>query len=497
MKVLKFLLPFLFFFWLSCQNDELHENMASANQKHKVEQKSLKDLPLLIPVIEKMKKIRPKANTYARTTETFLGVENVITDDIYVFTDSTGYKTYSFKIDNINGTLKFENLHLIETTTGYVAYIMSYDPDPSWLEEKKLDPHNEVYLTNYIGEITKYSLEREIIYSTNENNYTTNSANGTIVECTISMVPYCTFGNHDHSNGIDTTCRGLAYTAVETCTTYFLGGSSDGESSNAGGSTNNPDPCPSGGTTGTVIVGTQPISGIGGGCTPNETIVVSLPPEDPPCVSLTKLFAPDRENIKSKINNYLKPKLNEPFEYAVNYRKYTIPEEEFFSQNEQPLSKTASLIQIGGNFYGQIHTHPVGTYPMFSWQDIYNLKDLYADAKPQNKQDVFMIIVCPNDKVYAVKVDDFNKLKTKMDGDWDSPELIGCSEVEKNDDLLNTMKKEYSKDSNSERVFLKKFKDYGISVYKADNNLTNWSKLLLDNSNSENPTVNQNPCNQN
>jgi hypothetical protein len=142
---------------------------------------------------------------------------------------------------------------------------MSYDPDPSWLEEKKLDPHNEVYLANYIGEITKYSLEREIIYSTNENNYTTNSANGTIVECTISMVPYCTFGNHDHSNGIDTTCRGLAYTAVETCTTYFLGGSSDGESSNAGGSTNNPDPCPSGGTTGTVIVGNQPISGIGGG----------------------------------------------------------------------------------------------------------------------------------------------------------------------------------------------------------------------------------------
>jgi len=246
MKVLKFLLPFLFFFWLSCQNDELQENMPSATQKHKVEQKSLKDLPLLIPVIEKMKKIRPKANTYARTTETFLGVENVITDDIYVFTDSTGYKTYSFKIDNINGTLKFENLHLIETTTGYVAYILSYDPDPSWLEEKKLDPHNEVYLTNYVGDITKYSLEREVIYSSNSYYYTTNSSTGSIITiCSYSLIPHCTgLLNHNHSNGIDDDCTELRYITVETCASFYSGG----EASSSGDSgTNNDNPNNAGG----------------------------------------------------------------------------------------------------------------------------------------------------------------------------------------------------------------------------------------------------------
>jgi hypothetical protein len=495
MRVLKIPLLFTLFFLIGCQNDELQEKIVSSTQKHKVEQKSLKDLPGLIPVVENMKKIRPKSNVYARTTETFLGVENVITDDIYVYSDSTGYKTYSFKIENIHNTLKFENLHLIETETGYIAYIMSYDPDSSWLEEKKSDPHEEVYMTNYVGEITKYSLEREVIYSTDQNNYTTNSSNGVTVICTWSMVPYCLLGNHAHENGvIDGYCLFLRFSMVETCESFYGGG---GESSNnAGGSTNNPDPNPSGETTGTVVVGTEPISGIGTGSTPNESVVVSLPPQDPPCVSLSKLLEVDKEDIRSKITN-LKTKLNEPFEFAINFKKFTRPEEEYLSQEEEPIDKETSVIWVDGYWYGQIHTHPEGTVPMFSWQDIENLKDLYKFAKPNYKQDVFMIIVCPNNKVYAVKVDDFTKLETKIDADWNNSKYNTYTVDEKNKDLKEMMKEVYRKDSNSERAFLKRFKEYGISVYKANIEVTEWSKLSLNNPNSNNSSVIPTPCSQN
>jgi hypothetical protein len=309
------------------------------------------------------------------------------------------------------------------------------------------------------------------------------------------MVPYCLLGNHAHENGvIDGYCLFLRFSMVETCESFYGGG---GESSNnAGGSTNNPDPNPSGETTGTVVVGTEPISGIGTGSTPNESVVVSLPPQDPPCVSLSKLLEVDKEDIRSKITN-LKTKLNEPFEFAINFKKFTRPEEEYLSQEEEPIDKETSVIWVDGYWYGQIHTHPEGTVPMFSWQDIENLKDLYKFAKPNYKQDVFMIIVCPNNKVYAVKVDDFTKLETKIDADWNNSKYNTYTVDEKNKDLKEMMKEVYRKDSNSERAFLKRFKEYGISVYKANIEVTEWSKLSLNNPNSNNSSVIPTPCSQN
>jgi hypothetical protein len=225
-------------------------------------------------------------------------------------------------------------------------------------------------------------------------------------------------------------------------------------------------------------------------------VVVSLPPEDPPCVSLTKLFETNKENIRPKIIN-LKTKLNQPFEFAINFKKYTFPEEEYLSQEELPIDKNASIYRFDDYFYGQLHTHPEGTVPMFSWQDIKALKVIYQYAKPNYKKDVFIMIVCPNNKVYAAKVDDFTKLETKIDADWDNSKYDNYTEKKKNEDLIAMMEKVYSKDSDKERAFLKRFKEYGISVYKANTDLTDWSKLSLDNPNSNNSSVTPTPCSQN
>jgi hypothetical protein len=55
------------------------------------------------------------------------------------------------------------------------------------------------------------------------------------------------------------------------------------------------------------------------------------------------------------------------------------------------------------------------------------------------------------------------------------------------------MKTLFSSDQDLERAFLKRFGNYGISLYKANASLTNWSKLTLDN--SANPSIIATPCN--
>jgi hypothetical protein len=488
MRVLKIPLLITLFFLIGCQNDELQEKIVSSTQKHKVEQKSLKDFPGLIPVVENMKKIRPKSNVYARTTETFLGVENVITDDIYVYSDSTGYKTYSFKIENIHNTLKFENLHLIETETGFIAYIMSYDPDPSWLEEKKSDPHEEVYMTNYVGEITKYSLEREVIYSTDQNNYTTNSSNGTIVECTISMVPFC-FGNgqHDHTNGIDDTCTALDYMVVETCTTYFAGGSSsNGDSNNAGGSTNNPDPCPSGGTTGTVIVGTQPISGVSSGCAPNETVVVSLDSEKP-CEHLKKNDL--NLELQEKISS-LKTKAAIQDGVEAGYTMYKHPGSLFSFSVEYTGDPNGDakgkevLLQVGTsstqsilNVVGFVHCHldDGSTFKVFSFADLIALAEI-ANFSTNPSSD-FVMYVVTNSGTFAMKVNDKILLKSKL------------NKMNENEIYYESRFKYHVKmddDVDDQKLGLLKFINeapeldkLGVDLFEKDESSNSWNKLTL------------------
>lgn len=239
-------------------------------------------MPALIPEVENLKKVKPKTSFYARTTETFLGVEKVITDDIYVISDSTGYKSYNFKIDNSENPSKFENLHLIETENGFLAYIMSYEPESLWLETKLKSDNKTVFLSSFEGNITKYSLERDIIYSLNSTENTINNLGGDmVVECIYSTyVIGCLCHVHDDGTGYY-GCECRVWGMTSSCSTYPGGGgstsSSSGSNSPSGGggtSTSNPN---NSGTSGTLVVGTQPLSGIGSASTPNPTIVINLP----------------------------------------------------------------------------------------------------------------------------------------------------------------------------------------------------------------------------
>jgi len=186
--------------------------------------------------------------------------------------------------------------------------------------------------------------------------------------------------------------------------------------------------------------------------------------------------------------------LNLPDERSISFKKFVTPDEpdEIIPLWNTGVANTA-LFMTGGSWYGNIHTHPIGYYSMFSWVDLKNTRDLYRDASANKKASVFSMIVCHNNEVYSLKVDNFLTLDIAIDLDFNNPAYNGFTDKQKYDELDKMMRKLFSSDQDLERAFLKRFGNYGLSLYKANASLTNWSKLTLDN--SANPIVISTPCN--
>jgi|GEM_PF-6001159 len=208
-------------------------------------------------------------------------------------------------------------------------------------------------------------------------------------------------------------------------------------------------------------------------------------------------------NIKAIISQ-LRSKTNFKKEWSCDFERTRVydnnspPEEDRYiyttSKDErgvaEGISKNASKLQYGASFIGPIHTHPVDTDPMFSWTDLRALKKLYESAYDYNKQDVFIMIVCHDESVYSLKVDNFTFFNEKLTADLNKAR--GADEEIKRENIEETLKKYYGDNqSNLEKAFLKKYGNYGISLFKAtDYNLTGWEKLQLNNE-----RVDRIPCN--
>src|SRR5690606_5868299 len=141
---------------------------------------------------------------------------------------------------------------------------------------------------------------------------------------------------------------------------------------------------------------------------------------------------------------------------------------------------------------GSIHTHPKGTYSIFSWLDLRALKNTYSEVNEDFSEDVFLIALAPNNITYALKVNNIQMLINKLDSDWNSAR--GNTDEDKEDFLERITADKYKKSSSLEQAFLDLYGSYGTSFYKAtDANLTNWKQLELDEDNNE--TVKEIPCN--
>lgn len=218
-----------------------------------------------------------------------------------------------------------------------------------------------------------------------------------------------------------------------------------------------------------------------------------------PCESLKNLSKTDSlsANIKPILDS-LKTKTNLNKEWYIQFeRKYengayrSYPQPGGIKEGE---NKTSSKIETWTFIIGAAHTHPEDTNAMFSWSDLKAIRDMYRDVGAFGKEHVFNICVNHNGTIYALKINDFEAINTKIESDWANAR--GSNSEKKRANLEDKLEKKYKRDNNLERVFLKEFKDYGVSLYKAeDDNLNNWNKLELNNPNANLSSVNSIPCN--
>jgi len=209
---------------------------------------TLQNLPELQPVINNVKKTQPKNNNALARDLSFLNdFENINTDEIIQYTNETGASTYTLKIEGKTETINFENLHLIEVDNGYIAYILNYQPDENWYYSN-VTPEGSLSfdLATYQGHLIKYSLDREIIWSTN-NDLNTESSRGTTtatasrggsyLECWESIQPMCDYGGELHPEGANCTGN-ITYETTETCYTVWIPDTTNPDYDGGGGGGN-------------------------------------------------------------------------------------------------------------------------------------------------------------------------------------------------------------------------------------------------------------------
>ncbi|RCU56584.1 hypothetical protein [Oceanihabitans sediminis] len=257
-------------FFIACQKEELYQQDAITTTETSYKVISLNEIEKLKPVVNNIKQVKPKIAALNRNFSSFLPLENIDTSKVIQYTNETGFSTYTFKIESEQpNTINFENLHLLETDQGYIGYILSYEPDEIWYNDvDNFTPEGDhvFNLKTYQGYITKYSLEREVIWSNNPN-VQNNIASRTTTLCTISIVEECCHKYSGNPTGAchprGPRCNGPFNTVnVETCITLPGGGSNtgnEGEGNYGGGSNTNEDDCQ---TSGTNILDGQPIAGI-------------------------------------------------------------------------------------------------------------------------------------------------------------------------------------------------------------------------------------------
>ncbi|AUC74275.1 hypothetical protein [Olleya sp. Bg11-27] len=181
-------------------------------------------------------------------------------------------------------------MHLIETGSNYIAYIIRYIPDYNWFNNlDNYTPEGDLVLdlSTFQGDKIKYSLEREVIWTT----IPVDTARGGWIEvCTFSSVATCDYGTSIHDRG--PRCGGsLGTRLVKSCSSAYTGsgsgwGNEGGDDTSNGGGYASNNNCEE--VTGTLIQDSQPISGVDTGCAVNNvTGVIAIGVLD--CISLQQV----------------------------------------------------------------------------------------------------------------------------------------------------------------------------------------------------------------
>ena len=253
-----------------------------------------------------------------------------------------------------------------------------------------------------------------------------------------------------------------------------------------------------------------------GGNNNNTTFTNPNPPCDPrvdcplltgesitPCESLNKLSLSADQNINPALIT-LKSKLQAGAtkEWGVKFKNDTDAVPAALSNEVVEGGPNSVPFTKGFHYRGGAHIHTKEGIGMLSWGDVYLLEGCYDFASPTNKPYVTNIMMCNNPQpgdanhpglynTYAIKVDDYSLLSTYINGVWNDPKYTVTPSgndqedfQEKMEDIINDKDKS-NIDANGdptalEKLFINKFSNNGVSLYKKNDVTGKWEKLTID-----------------
>jgi hypothetical protein len=395
-------------------------------------------------------------------------------------TDSVISYTMLIERDVVTDTISFENLVIQENkfNTSEKAYSIKYTPTiiaPSG--------HDSFY---YEGTEVLKNLAFTGFNRVGENAIETNNCYVNVVQVWCSQPNPGETNHHLARKGCLASTQ--YYKVVNILSSDCEG---DGSSSGSSGSNNNNAPQePTGpGNSGGITSPVKPNQGFG-----------QIQEMDTPCKQLSAMSSTIKSNVKAKLNE-LAPFTNQKeIEYGFNIELIFKADgtKEFIADDIRYLGTMGGGLNTGPTVIGSGHNHPINGHSMFSFTDVCHILDIYNKVKQSKQGFVFIYIVVKDKETgaifpYALKIDDFNALTTKVNDELAKPDLASKSYDEKLKALDDALGFKYDDNpTDLEKVFLEEYKLFGISLYKSDNlELNNWKKLEL----KTDGTVGQVPCN--
>ncbi|WP_370897225.1 hypothetical protein [Chryseobacterium gossypii] len=424
------------------------------------------------------------------------------TNDIVYMENGPNYHTYTFRIirDSAPENAPIENLVFTPLTDGtYRKLLISYNLSP---QEKKM-----LLYGGHVNTKGKTTVTPLGIGAINDILGKTSQSCGYV---TADAYTWCSEGVHH--NGEQGSCTAdvksqLITVFLYVCTSYDDGSGGGGGSGPGGGYGPGGDGSGGDGTWDgdwicpdpQIPTGPQsPNTDIGdGSCygiptNPN----VGTPPT--PCEKLSPLLDPTKANLKPLIVNGMYSYINSSIGEAGIFLKRDSGGH-ITTQIAAPTGDNTLKVKVNDNYFSAVHTHPKTTYPMFSYDDILSLYSLEIYGAVHNTGQSSFILVCEDDfgvkQTYALVFENTGKMVEEI---WNSPENIGCSieELKKvmEDKYIEFYEGEEEGAKNYERAFLRLNFGTNIGLYKANEDLTGWSKLSID-SDSPNAIVKPANCN--
>ena len=497
-KLLLYICIAIFLFYSCTEEKEYLENN---NRDFKIETKSFKELernPLFNKTFNKFKMNKQKSNASRSALE-----------DEYNFTiDPSRIKvltyddkvSYNFLISKDNPEAgKFENLVIeVRNSDDMKAYLMKYSKATNTLISVNGKP--DVTLLDVKNESTE---ARVLQY------------------CFTVYTKYC--NKTGTCDGVTFTGQHLANTSCcddpdffvyvpgKDCVTITIPSFADfpisisdwaylGENNNSNNENTTSDPENINGATSTEEVGAVPV-------TEEEEANEEPINTESPCDQLKNLIKQDtivpnnepedegwdtisRPNLQTKLID-IRTKVLLPNEHGHELKFTKLSAVNQVYSDNYKISTGPNLeieLDVNGDIYGGIHSHPLGGNEIPSFGDLVWLRDCYDQARDYNKDKAISIVVVknpvagalPTTLTYALKIDNIIKFKQKINQILNSHPTVATEEKKIKAELKD--EGTYYKSTQPEKfekLFLEKYKDFGLSIYRADNNLMNWNKLSL------------------